>query len=167
MAKRAPTRRGSHPSRGAAALGTGNTTTPRKDHPMLDISTLAVKETATIDLETATGEPLLDSNGEQLSITVYGPGSKQFQKAQATRNRAILEYVRKGGKKMKDDEQRTLDAEFLAACTASFNGFGYREMTGYEMFKAAYLDPGIGFISEQINKAVGDWANFTQGSSKI
>jgi hypothetical protein len=55
----------------------------------------------------------------------------------------------------------------LAACTASFNGFGYREMTGYEMFKAAYLDPGIGFISEQINKAVGDWANFTQGSSKI
>jgi hypothetical protein len=40
-------------------------------------------------------------------------------------------------------------------------------MAGYEMFKAAYLDPGIGFISEQINKAVGDWANFTQGSSKI
>lgn len=134
---------------------------------MFDISSLAVKETAIVELETATGEPLLDANGEQLSITVYGPGSKQFQKAQATRNRAILEYVRKGGKKMKDDEQRVLDAEFLAACTNSFNGFGYKDMTGYEMFKAAYLDPGIGFIAEQINKAVGDWANFTQGSSKI
>lgn len=134
---------------------------------MFDISSLAVKETAIVELETATGEPLLDANGAQLTITVYGPGSKQFQKAQATRNRAILEYVRKGGKKMKDDEQRVLDAEFLAACTNSFNGFGYKEMTGYEMFKAAYLDPGIGFIAEQINKAVGDWANFTQGSSKI
>lgn len=133
---------------------------------MFDISTLAVKETATIDLDTATGEPLLDSNGQQLSITVYGPGSRQFQKAQSARNRAIMDYVRKGGKKMKDDEQRSLDAEFLAACTASFNGFGYKDLVGYEMFKSAYLDPGIGFISEQINKAIGDWSNFTQGSSK-
>lgn len=132
---------------------------------MFDISKLAVKETTVIELETPDGEPLLDENGKVLSVTVYGPGSKQFQRAQGKRNRAILEYVRKGGKKMKDDEQRELDAEFLADCTASFNGFVYKDLTGYDMFKAAYLDPSIGFIAEQVNKAIGDWANFTNKSA--
>lgn len=128
---------------------------------MFDISKLAAKETALIELDGPDGEPLENENGERLSITVFGPGSKQFQKAQGIRNRAILEYVRKGGKKMKDDEQRELDSEFLASCTASFNNFSYKEMVGHDQFKAAYGDPSIGFISEQVNKAIGDWANFT------
>lgn len=132
---------------------------------MFDISKLAVKETAIIELETPDGEPLLNESGKVLSVTVYGPGSKQFQRAQGKRNRAILDHVRKGGKKMKDEEQRELDAEFLADCTASFNEFVYKDTTGYDMFKAAYLDAGIGFIAEQINKAIGDWANFTNKSA--
>jgi len=133
---------------------------------MFDISALAVKETALVNLEAVDGEALLDADGKQLSITVYGPGSKAFQKATAVRNRAILEYVKRGGKKMKDGEQRELDAEFLASCTVSFNNFKYQDLTGFEMFKAAYLDTAIGFISEQVNKAIGDWANFTQESAK-
>ena len=134
---------------------------------MFDISNLAVNSTAIIDLESPDGELLTNAEGEQLSVTVYGPGSKQFQKASGVRNRAILDYVRKGGKKMKEDEQRELDAEFLAACTVSFNNFGYKELTGNEMFKAAYLDPSIGFIADQINKAIGDWANFTKQSQRV
>lgn len=134
---------------------------------MFDISNLAVNSTAIVDLESPDGEPLTNADGEVLTVTVYGPGSKQFQKASGVRNRAILDYVRKGGKKMKEDEQRELDADFLAACTVSFNGFGYKDLTGAEMFKAAYLDPAIGFISEQVNKAIGDWANFTKQSQKV
>jgi hypothetical protein len=133
---------------------------------MFDISSLAVKDTTIVELETPTGDELLNDKGERLSVTVYGPGSKQFNKAQGVRNRAILEYVKRGGKKMKDGEQRELDAEFLASCTVSFNNFTYKEFTGSEMFKEAYLDTAIGFISEQVNKAIGDWANFTQGSVK-
>ena len=131
-----------------------------------DISSLAVNATATIELESTDGELLTNADGETLTVTIYGPGSKQYQKAQGVRNRAILDYVRKGNKKMKDDEQRELDAEFLAACTVSFNGFAYKELTGSEMFKAAYLDPAIGFIADQVNKSVGDWANFTKKPAK-
>ena len=131
-----------------------------------DISSLSVKDTATIVLENVDGEPLTNNEGEELSVTVYGPGSKAFQKAQGVRNRAILEHVRKGGKKMRDDEQRELDADFLASCTVSFNGFGYKDLTGIEMFRQAYLDPSIGFISEQVNKSINDWALFTKGSDK-
>jgi hypothetical protein len=39
-------------------------------------------------------------------------------------------------------------------------------LTSAEMFKAVYLDTSIGFIAEQVNKAIGDWANFTKGSVK-
>lgn len=164
-AHQAPTNDSLSLSLGEGVIGTGNQPSD-KEAKMFDISKLAVNATSTIDLEDPNGEPLVNDSGETISVTVYGPGSKQFQKASGVRNRAILEYVRKGGKKMKDDEQRELDAEFLASCTVSFNGFGYKDLTGYEMFRAAYLDPSIGFISEQVNKAIGDWANFTQGSSK-
>jgi len=159
--KRAPSKRGSVPSQGQAAFATGNQPC-EKEIKMFDISNLAVNSTAIVDLESPDGEPLVNQDGENLTVTVYGPGSKQFQKASGVRNRAILEYVRKGGKKMKEDEQRELDADFLASCTVSFNGFGYKELTGVEMFKQAYLDPAIGFIAEQVNKAIGDWSNFTK-----
>jgi hypothetical protein len=128
---------------------------------MFDISKLAAKDTAIVELDGPDGEPLENEKGERLSITVFGPGSKQFQKAQGVRNRAILDHVRKGGKKMKDDDQRELDAEFLASCTASFNNFVYKDMSGYDQFKSAYSDASIGFIAEQVNKAIGDWGNFT------
>jgi hypothetical protein len=159
MPKRAPTGNLSAPSREQRVVGTGNPS--RERHSMFDISKLAAKETAIVELDGPDGEPLQNEDRQRLSVTVYGPGSKQFQKAQGVRNRAILEYVRKGGKKMRDDEQRELDAEFLASCTASFNGFTYKDLVGYDQFKAAYLDPSIGFVSEQVNKAIGDWGNFT------
>jgi hypothetical protein len=34
------------------------------------------------------------------------------------------------------------------------------------MFREAYSDPSIGFITEQVNKAISDWANFTPQSAK-
>ena len=134
---------------------------------MFDISKFAVSPTSTINLEDAEGDQLVNEKGEPISITVYGPGSKHYQKAQGVRNRAIVEYVRKGSKKtMRDDDQQEMDAEFLSACTASFNGIAYKDLTGAEMFKAVYLDASIGFIAEQVNKAIGDWANFTKRSAK-
>ena len=131
-----------------------------------DISKLAVAETTTIELDGPDGEKLTDGKGNVLSVTIYGPGSKAYQKAQGERNRAIMAQVRKGGKKMKDSEARELDAELLASCTISFNGFGYKDLSGYEMFKAAYMDASIGFIAEQINKELGDWENFIKRPAK-
>lgn len=127
-----------------------------------DISTYAAQDTAEIELQRPDGEPMTNAHGQALSVTVYGPGSRTYQHAQSVRNRAILAFVRRGShKKMADDEQRLLDAEFLAACTVSFNGFGYKGMPkGPEMYKAAYLDPKMGLVSEQVNKGIGDWANF-------
>lgn len=134
--------------------------------PTFDISALSVTDTTDVELVDAKGEPLLvPGTDTPMSVTVYGPGSKPFAKAQATRNRAVLQTVRRGARKMKDEEQRDVDAEFLATCTASFNGFDYKGMVGHEGFKALYLDPKVGFIAEQVNKAISDWSAFTNPSA--
>lgn len=141
---------------------------------MADISTLRVNDTAIVELDDAegnalharndAGEVIKDNEGEPVlcSITVFGPGSKQYQKAQGKRNRSIMDAVKKGGKKSKDDDQREVDATFLADCTASFNHFDYKGMTGWDAYKALYMDTGMGFIAEQVNRALGDWSRFSK-----
>jgi hypothetical protein len=134
---------------------------------MFDISKLAVNETTTIHLRGADDE-LLFAEGDAIkpiSITLYGPGTKAFSKAQAARNRATLERFQRKGKN-KADTTLEENAEFLACVTVSFNNFQYRELEGYDQFKACYLDTKIGFIAEQVMKELGDWSNFTKGSTK-
>lgn len=127
-----------------------------------EITTLAVQETCVVELCNADDTPLYNAEGERLSVTVYGPGSKAYQKAQATRNQRLMERLAKKGKvQLSAEEQVREQAELLAACTASFNGWVYKGSADAAAFLAAYADPAIGFIAEQVGKAVGDWANFT------
>ncbi len=137
---------------------------------MFDITTLAAEETATLDLLNGQDEALNDDKGNRLSITLYGPGSKSHANAQAKRNNRTLERLRKKGKTdLSAEEQASETAEFLAACTVSFNGWEYSPAKGRgekEHFKAAYSDPGLGFIRDQVAEFIGDWANFTKGSAK-
>lgn len=136
---------------------------------MFDIKKLAVAETTTIHLRGADDELLFAENDAitPITITVFGPGTKAFSKAQTARNKAVLERFQRKGKNRADTTLEE-NAEFLAAVTMSFNNFQYGdlEVEGHDQFKACYLDTSIGFIAEQVNKELGDWANFTKGSTK-
>lgn len=129
---------------------------------MFEITKLAARDTFTLELVNANDEPLRDADGKPLSVTVYGPGSKAYQKANAARTQRLMDAMTKKGKaKLNAEEQLRENAAFLAACTVSFNGWAYK---GEESaFEAAYSDPTIGFIADQVQKAIGDWANFTTG----
>lgn len=48
---------------------------------MFDITTLAATDTSTVELVGGDDAPLFDDKGKRLSITVYGPGSKVYQRA--------------------------------------------------------------------------------------
>lgn len=134
---------------------------------MLNIKTLAVKETADIHLRNGDDELLFDKDGKPLTITVYGPGSKAYARAQADSQNRMIDKLKKKGKTDQSAEQKALEqAEFLAACTVSFNNFDYEGLAGFDQFKAAYADPSIGFIAEQVGKHISDWSNFTTGSAK-
>lgn len=132
---------------------------------MFEITQLAAKDTFTLELLSPTDAPLLDSAGVPLSVTVYGPGSKAYARAQAERNQRLIERSARKGKFNLSAEEQTLEgAQFLADCTQSFNGWGYKGSAERDAILAAYQDHSIGFISDQVAKAIKDWANFTSSS---
>lgn len=141
---------------------------------MTDIRKFAVEETGTIHLrdgndelmyaEDAQGQP---DKSKPMQIVVYGPGSKTFAKAQAGQNNKVMERLKRKGKTEQTAAERAAEtAEFLAACTKSFENIEYDKLEGEALFKAVYADTSIGFIADQVNKHLGDWANFTKGANK-
>jgi hypothetical protein len=139
---------------------------------MLDITTKKVAETATLDLLDADESPLIGEGGVQCSVTVYGPGSAEYAKAEAKKNNKVMDRLKRKGKAdATPEEQRAQQADFLADITASFNGFTYpsadpdKPLEGRALFRAAYMDRGVGFIADQVQAFVGDWGNFSRKSA--
>ena len=137
---------------------------------MFDITTLAATDTSTLELVCGDDAPLFDDKGKRLSITVYGPGSKVYQRAQSRQQNLLVDKIKKRGKMDQTAEEKLAEqADFLAACTVSFNHFTYPPAEGLEgaaLFRKAYEDPSIGFIAAQVAAHINDWANFTKSSAE-
>lgn len=135
---------------------------------MFDITKKRVAETGAIDLKDADGSPLLDDEGNQLSVTVHGPGSKVWQQAQAEQSRKQAERMRKNGGKLEAalDHAKADQVDFLCRVTVSFNGWSYPVEHGQSEFRAAYDDDAIGYIRDHVYAESRDWAAFTKGSVK-
>lgn len=138
---------------------------------MFDITKKRVAETAKIELTDGDGAPLLDDDGNRLSVTLWGPGSKTWQQADAERNRRQAVRAEKNPRKIAStiaDHRRDDGIDFLVAITVSFNGWSYpgEYPSPRDMFKAAYSDDSIGFIRDQIDKEGNDWSAFAAGNSK-
>ncbi len=137
---------------------------------MFDITKLAATETSIVELVGGDDAPLYDDKGKRLSITVYGPGTKVYQRAQQRQQNQLMDKIKKRGKMDQTAEEKLAEqADFLAACTVSFNGFAYPPADGLEgqdLFRKAYADPSIGFIASQVAAYINDWANFTNSSAE-
>jgi len=96
---------------------------------------------------------------------MYGPGTKQYAKAQAAQsNRSMDRFKKKGKANMTADEQSTERATFLAACTAQLENVEVDELQGDALAMAVYTDLELVFIPMQLDKLIGDTANFTKAS---
>lgn len=136
---------------------------------MFDISTKAAAETFDVPInDPATGEPVIGEGGQACSVTVYGPGTRQYAAAQsAANNKAIKRLRSKGKTDTTPEEDEAAKASFLSAITVSFNAFSYKGMPDErETFRALYADRSLGWITDQVNAGAGDWANFSKGSSE-
>lgn len=136
-----------------------------------DITRKRVAETAKIDLTDGEGSPLLDDDGNRLSVTLCGPGSKTWQQADAERSRRRASRAEKNPRKISSsiaENAREDEIDFLIAITVSFNGWTYpgEYPSQRDMFRAAYSDDGIGYIRDQVSKEGHDWAAFQGNSSK-
>lgn len=150
------------------------------DAELFDVADYEVKDTTDIVLNhPETGEPFLVKIGEEddgkggvrpvmkpMSVTVYGPGSKEFKAAQAVSQKTFNATFHRGKSRETAEQQIARAAAFLSACTVSFNNFTYNkgDPRERETFRACYKDPKRGWITEQVNSEMGDWANFTQAA---
>lgn len=130
-----------------------------------DISTIEVADTFEVEIKhPKTDDPMI-ADGVPMTITVHGPASAQFKAAQAVQNTKLTKRLRTG-KTDEDAEVAAADkAAFLSMCTVSLNGFNYKGQTeGREAFRALYLDPKMGWLTDQVNRQLADWSNFTQAA---
>ncbi len=130
----------------------------------MDIRTFAVEETSTLELRGPNDEPLLGDDKKPMTVTVFGPGSKTYAKAQAARNNRMIDKLKKKGKTDTSAEEAAREqAEFLAACTKEFSAnIEYEQLKGEALFRAVYADNSIGFVAEQVGRHLGEWGNFSR-----
>lgn len=133
----------------------------------LNIKSRAVADTGVLHLSDETGEKMYDGD-QPVTVEVYGPGSKVYQKAQSENEDRLINRMATGKSKQVDSPEAKArrQAEFLADTTVSFNGMCYDDLQGREMHVAIYGDSSIGFIAKQVREFQADWANFSKGSAK-
>lgn len=128
---------------------------------MLDLSTLAAKETAEIPLtHPASGEPI-----PGVSLVMYGPGSERYVKARAKLNATIVRIGRQ--ENPSEDEAREAGVGMLTEITSHMVGL---ELEGApvntpEQIRRVYADPAFGWLKEQADRGAGNWANFLPQAS--
>jgi len=134
----------------------------------MDIKQFAVTQTSRLHLRDAADE-LMYADGDQakpIAVNLYGPGSKQFARAQAAQQNRMVDKLKRRGKAEQTAEQIASEkAEFLADCTAGFENMEYDVLTGADLARAVYADTSIGFIADQAAKHIGDWGNFSKASA--
>ena len=129
----------------------------------MDIRKYAVEPTSKLHLRDANDELMYTDEGKPVAVNLYGPGSKQYARAQAAQNNRLLDKLKRKGKSDQTAEQRAAESsEFLADCTESFENLEYDNLAGRELFMAVYADVSIGFVADQVAKYISDWSNFTK-----
>lgn len=132
----------------------------------MDIRKFAVEETKTIELVGADEQPMKTDSGAALTVTVYGPGSKTYARAQAAQQNRMMDRLKRKGKADQTvEEQIEEKARFLTDVTKSMENVEYDGLEGPALYKAVYSDISVGFIADQVAKTLGDWANFSKGSA--
>ena len=134
----------------------------------MDLLDLEVEETSTLELLDSADQPLTGDDEKPITVLLYGPGSKQYQRAKTSQsNRYLRRMARKGSNADATSEERvTDDANLLTACTASFSdNFKYGGEPASDHIADIYRNPKLGFLGEQVAKHIGEWSNFTKGST--
>lgn len=139
--------------------------------PAFDITSIETTETSFLHLKhPGTEEPLYVGTGgdkQPVGITFHAPGTDGYEAASKKRtNRSLVRSKRKVD--LNADLLRADTVDFLAEVTQSFSHLAYppaADATGTDLFKALYGDRKFGWVVEQANTHLGDWASFTKGSA--
>ena len=143
-----------------------------------DVSTVQVSETTEVvikhpvtgdDFMVNTADPGQPEVMKPMVVIVHGPGSKTYKAAQAVNKQTFQKTFHRGKSRETPEQEEARTAAFLSACTVELRHFDYKGMPSSgpdarETFRALYLDAKMGWLTEQVDAAMGDWANFTQAA---
>lgn len=140
----------------------------------MDIRKFAVVTTNRLHLRSANDELMYAEGADgapdltkPLLVHLHGPGSREYAAAQSAQQNRMVDVLKRRGKTKQSAEDSAAEhAEFLAACTASMENVEYDGLEGDALHRAVYVDRSIGFVAEQVARFLGDWGNFTTGSTK-
>ena len=125
-----------------------------------DIASLELKDEGTVVIFDATGDNELMIDGSPVSVTVYGIGSKQYVSAKYrfdNANTAMMTSMlqKKASSANRAEESAKNAADFLAAVTKSLNNL---PIDGGAL--ALYSNPKLKYITDQVDKYLGEASNF-------
>lgn len=124
----------------------------------IDLSDFETVETTTVELDDKHGNEMYHpaGNGERASVTIYGPGTKQYTQAESNQHQRAVKTYRTGKTDVDADK-----AAFLADITQSINHLGLKpEDQTRKAFYDFYMNQKIRFIRDKVNTAAGDPGNF-------
>lgn len=136
---------------------------------MFDIAKIGIAMTAPLHVKDASGNPLFHE-GKPMRIHLYGPASPEYARIEERQTQRALKRAQDNDGKptaASTDDRREQIAEDYAAVTAGFENFTYSPagaVQGAELYRAAYADPKLGFIVNQITRFLADWGNFKPAS---
>lgn len=136
----------------------------------LNIATKRVAEVSDLPVKNANGAPLKDENGNPVTATVFGPGTKIWQTADALMRRKAIKRSREAnGKYEASIDNETEDKiEFLIAITKRFNNLEVEGVHGDKpVVEAVYNDPLLGFIVDHMTTDTKNWENFMKASLSL
>ena len=152
----------------ARCHGTGRAPSVKGIPMAFDITKKRALEAGDIELKNADGSPMLDDEGNALSVTVHSPASKVWEQASADMNRKRAERLRKNGGKLESalDNQRQDTIDFLCRVTIKLNGFEYPAAAGADPIRALFEDDSLGFVRDHVFAEVNDWSGFIKPPAK-
>ena len=126
-----------------------------------DLSQFETTDTAVLTLLTAKGDEMVVSD-QPVTITLYGPGSKQqvsaLRKNQKAAKAVLFASMNGRAPKNAEEDEAQRDAEYFTACTASISAnFPVQPL-------ALYANQRLSYITKQVRAFLADEANFTSSS---
>lgn len=136
----------------------------------LNILSKRVAEVSDLPVKNADGSPLVDEQGNPVTATVFGPGTKIWQVADASKRRKQIRKGREANGKYEAalDTEDEDDIEFLCAITKRFNNLEYPGVEGDKAtVEAVYNEPLLGFIRDHMRVDTKNWENFMKASQSL
>lgn len=133
----------------------------------LNILSKRVAEVSDLPVKNADGSPMTDEAGNPVTATVFGPGTKIWQVADAHKRRKAVKRTREANGKIEaafDNEEEDV-IEFLCTITKRFNNLEHPDAQGdKDTVRAVYNEPLLGFIRDHMEADTKSWENFMKAS---